>query len=174
MTIILNRSVLRPWQPSDVVSLVKHANNPNVARNLRDLFPNPYTAADAARWFEASKTLPPGSHFAIEVEGEAAGGIDIRFPDQSRQSAELGFWLGEQFWRRGIMSEIVPAFTRHVFQNFSVHEIHATVFSWNEASRRLLQKSGFRNTGLKARAGEKAGQKVDTYEFRLTRADGPR
>ena len=71
------------------------------------------------------------------------------------------------------MSEIVPAFTRHVFANFPVHEIYATVFSWNEASRRLLQKSGFRNTGLKARAAEKAGKKVDTYEFRLTRPGGP-
>ena len=168
-TLTLNHSILRQWRPSDAASLVKHANNPNVARNLRDIFPNPYTPADAVRWFEISKTLLPGSHFAIEVEGEAAGGIDVRFPDQSQQIAEIGFWLGEQFWRRGIMSEIVPVFTRHVFQTFPVHEIYATVFSWNEGSRRLLQKSGFRNTGLKARAGEKAGKKVDVYEFRLTR-----
>ena len=171
MTITLKNSILRPWRPSDAASLVKHANNPNVARNLRDLFPSPYTPDDAARWFEILKSLPPCSHFAIEVQGEAAGCIDVRFPDQSQQAAELGFWLGEQFWRRGIMSEIVPAFTRHVFQTFPVHEIYASVYSWNQASRRLLQKSGFRNTGLKARAGEKGGKKVDIYEFRLPRPD---
>ena len=170
LRIALSKCVLRPWNDSDAVSLVKHANNPNVARNLRDLFPHPYTLEDACRWLVASKTLQAGTNFAIEVEGEAAGGIDIRVHDSSPQAAEIGFWLGELFWNRGILSEALPAFTRHVFLNFPVHELHACVFSWNEASRRVLQKAGYRNTGLKARCAEKAGRKVDIFDFRTSRS----
>jgi RimJ/RimL family protein N-acetyltransferase len=169
LQIQLTKSVLRPWHESDAVSLVKHANNSNVARNLRDLFPHPYTLEDAQRWFAAAKTLPPGSHFAIEVEGEAAGGIDIRFHECTPQGAEIGFWLGEAFWNRGVLSEALPVFTRHVFRNFPVQELYACVFSWNEASRRVLQKAGYRNTGLKAGCGEKGGRKVDVFDFRTRR-----
>jgi [ribosomal protein S5]-alanine N-acetyltransferase len=171
LVIPLSRCVLRPWREGDESSLVRHANNPNVARNLRDVFPQPYTFSDAERWIAAAKTLVPGTNFAIEVEGEAAGSIDIRLHESTPQAAEIGFWLGEQFWGRGIMSEAVPAFTRHVFQNFPVHELHACVFSWNEASRRVLQKAGFRNSGLKAGREEKGGRKVDCYDFRTVRSD---
>ena len=171
LTIPLQQCVLRPWRESDATALVKHANNPKVARNLRDLFPQPYTLEIAARWFATVKTLTPGTNFAIEVEGEAAGSIDIRFHECTPQGAEIGFWLGEEFWGRGIMSEAVTAFTGHVFRNFPVHELYACVFSWNAASRRVLQKSGYRNTGLKAGCGEKGGQKVDIFDFRLTRPE---
>lgn len=171
LEIALKTCVLRPWTESDAASLVKHANNPNVARNLRDIFPQPYTLEDAHRWFAAARTLPPGSNFAIQVEGEAAGGIDIRFHDSTPQGAEVGFWLGEQFWNRGILSEALPAFTRHVFRSFPVQELYACVFSWNEASRRVFQKSGYRNTGLKACGGEKGGRKVDVFDFRTVRQE---
>jgi [ribosomal protein S5]-alanine N-acetyltransferase len=171
LTIPLSRCLLRPWREGDEPSLVKHANNPNVARNLRDLFPHPYTFIDAERWLAGAKTLMPGTNFAIDVEGEAAGSIDIRFHDATPQAAEIGFWLGELFWGRGIMSEAVPAFTRHVFRNFPVHELYACVFSWNAASRRVLQKSGFSNSGLKTGREEKAGRKVDCYDFRTSRSD---
>ena len=170
-TFTLQTCELRPWRETDATSLVKHANNPNVARNLRDLFPQPYTLADAARWFAAAKMLVPGTSFAIVVEGEASGAIDIRFHDAAPQSAELGFWLGEQVWGRGIMSEVVPEFTRHIFRSFPLHELYACVFSWNAASRRVLQKAGYQNTGLKACCGEKGGRKVDIFDFRTSRAE---
>ena len=90
LTIPLSRCLLRPWREGDEPSLVKHANNPNVARNLRDLFPHPYTFIDAERWLAGAKTLMPGTNFAIDVEGEAAGSIDIRFHDATRPNRVFG------------------------------------------------------------------------------------
>ena len=92
--------LLRPWRPSDHDALLRHADNPRVARYLRDLFPHPYTSEAARAWLSRPlHAARPPTAFAIEVGGEAAGGIGlVPGTDVERFSAEVGFWLGEEFW----------------------------------------------------------------------------
>lgn len=101
MEIDLGHSLIREWRRGDEESLVRHANNPNVSRNMRDRFPHPYTRADADWWIGHASAQTPPTDFAIVVDGEAAGGIGfILQADVSRRSAEIGYWLGEAFWGR--------------------------------------------------------------------------
>ena len=169
MRLVLNRSVLRPWREDDLNSLVRHANNQNVAANLRDEFPHPYTRADAEIWLANCGRLPEGSALAIEVAGEAAGGIGLKFAAESAQAAEVGFWLGETFWGRGIMSEALPAVSAFVFEKFPIHELFAEVFSWNPASRRVFIKAGYEDLGLKPGGAVKKGARVEAWSFRFPR-----
>jgi RimJ/RimL family protein N-acetyltransferase len=164
-----NRSVLRPWFKDDLESLVRLANNPKVAANLRDIFPHPYTRADAESWLENCVRLQEGSALAIEVAGEAAGGIGLKFAAESAQAAEIGFWLGESFWGRGVMSEALPAYSALAFEKFPIHELFAEVFAWNAASRRVFIKSGYEELGLKPGGAVKKGVPVDAWSFRLRR-----
>src|SRR6476619_3102352 len=96
------RGVLRAWRAADASSLAKHTNNPNVARQLRDRFPHPYTIADARQFIQAVSGARPTMLFAMVVDGEAAGGIGF-YPgaDVERFSAEIGYWLAEPHWGRG-------------------------------------------------------------------------
>ena len=94
--------VLRPWREGDEPSLVRHANNYEVWRRLRDRFPHPYTHADAEQWIAFVQRQDPHTQFAIEVRGEATGGIGLEVgSDIERRTAEIGYWLGEAFWGRG-------------------------------------------------------------------------
>src|SRR6266478_225303 len=102
----LERFLLRPWRESDVPSLVRYANNRKVWRNLSDGFPHPYTARDAVEWLAKIRDDSPVRCFAIDMGGEAIGSIGV-FPraDVYRRSAEIGYFLGEPHWGRGIMTE---------------------------------------------------------------------
>jgi RimJ/RimL family protein N-acetyltransferase len=125
----LDRSLLRAWRPGDEASLALHANNRNVWVNLRDRFPHPYTLADAEEWIRQSRGIVPQTRFAIIVDGAAVGGIGLeRRGDVFRRSAEIGYWLGEPFWGRGIMTEAVRAVTGYAFKNFDLCRIDAGVF----------------------------------------------
>ena len=104
---------MRSWQPRDVASLVTHANNRNVAINLRDRFPFPYTHRDGREFIKMARRMKPESFFAIAVDGEAVGGIGfVPHQDVERVSSEVGYWLGEAFWGRGITTEALIAITR--------------------------------------------------------------
>src|SRR5712692_1513611 len=95
--------VLRPWTRADIDSLVRYANNRSVWINLRDIFPHPYTRAGAEKWIEhcESEASKP-ANFAIELSGEAIGGVGVRLLDDvHRLTAEIGYWLGEPFWGQG-------------------------------------------------------------------------
>lgn len=164
--IVLKKCALREWRESDLEPLVRNANNPNVARNLRDIFPSPYTRADAARWLAGVKNLPRSANLAIDVAGEASGGIGLRFEPNE---AEIGFWLGEPYWNRGIMTEALTAFTGHAFASFPIRRIYACVFSWNTASCRVFEKAGYKNHGLQENCAEKAGKKVSSFNLSIQR-----
>ncbi|MFC2101645.1 GNAT family N-acetyltransferase [Bacteroidota bacterium] len=136
---------LRPWKDSDADTLPKHANNKKVADQLRDLFPHPYTRKNAQEWIEMVRSMnDPVKYFAIEVEGEAAGSIAI-IPklDVYRLNAEIGYFLGEQFWGRGIITEALKALVKYGFETFDIIRIYAEPFADNLASRRALEKAGF-------------------------------
>src|ERR1700739_2253288 len=124
MELKLERCTIRNWRLNDAESLTKHANNRRVWLTLRDRFPHPYTIEDAKEFLSRSATGQSEKNFCIEIDGEAVGGIGVRLgEDVHRQTAEFGYWLGEEFWGRGIMSEAVPAFANYCFDKFSLQRI---------------------------------------------------
>lgn len=104
VTLTSNRVRLRPWRKEDLASLVRHANNFNIWINLRDGFPFPYTEQAGAAWLEMALAESKNLLLAIEVGGEAVGGIGAIFKeDVYRINAEIGYWLSEQFWGHGLL-----------------------------------------------------------------------
>jgi ribosomal-protein-alanine N-acetyltransferase len=143
LTFELDGCVLRPWREQDIDALIRHADNRNVWINLRDRFPHPYTHAEALRWLELARTLPTGMHLAIQVDGEAAGGIGLEpQADIERASAEVGFWLGEAFWGRGIMTQALTAFSDWAVNRPGLVRLYASVLEWNPASMRARAGEG--------------------------------
>jgi ribosomal-protein-alanine N-acetyltransferase len=162
----LTHSTIRPFRPSDAPSLAAHANNRNVWRNLRDLMPHPYALTDAEAFIESTLQDPRRSSFAIDVDGAAVGAIGLRLRDNiERIGAELGYWVGEPFWGRGILSEAVPAFTSWALAEFELTRIEAIVFEWNAASARVLEKAGYVREGVLRRSAIKDGQIIDRWVY---------
>src|SRR5687767_14887337 len=114
MEIELATGQVRSWRLQDHDSLVRHANNRNVWINLRDRFPHPYTAADAKNWLECVLDRVPETNFAIAVGAEAVGGIGFMLQqDVAFRSAEVGYWLGEDYWGRGLATDALKAITEY-------------------------------------------------------------
>lgn len=141
---------LRVWETEDAKSLAQAANNPNIAKNLRNAFPNPYTLEDAIWFINDSITNAERKqiNYAIVVDGQAVGGIGISVKDDVyEKSAELGYWLAEDFWRKGIMSRAVQTICKEAFETFDIVRIFAEPFAYNAGSRGVLEKAGFTYEG---------------------------
>ncbi|MGE0133103.1 MAG: GNAT family N-acetyltransferase [Blastocatellales bacterium] len=170
MEIKLKTCVIRPWRPGDEEALVVHANNYNIWRNVRDRFPHPYTPEDAREWIRLAGEEYPQTNFAIVVDDEAAGGIGLVLKDDIyRCTAEIGYWLSEAFWGRGIMTEAVRALTRWGFENFDLSRIYAGVLEWNPASMRVLEKAGYQFEGRLRKAIVKQNQVMDEFIYAIVR-----
>ena len=166
------RCVLRPWREGDEPSLVRHANNYEVWRSLRDRFPRPYTRADAEWWVAFARRQERQAQFAIEVDGEAAGGIGLALKsDIERRSAEIGYWLGEAFWGRGIVTAAARALTAYGFEAFDLARIFAVPFANNHASIRILEKCGYVREGTMRRSTIKEGVVLDQALYAVTDRD---
>lgn len=156
------RCLIRPWRPADAESLTRHANNIEVAKHLRDRFPHPYLPAHAASFIRAAMHAPPPTNFAIEVAGEAAGGIGfVRGSDIERYSAEIGYWLGGAYWGRGIATEAVILVTEYAFGEEHLLRLYAVPFADNRASIRVLEKAGYRLEGILRASSVKYGEPRD-------------
>lgn len=170
MPLTLSQCILRPWCASDRESLAAHANDRRVWRNLTDLFPHPYTLADADRWIASVADIRPPQHFAIEVAGQAVGGIGFTVQHGIFcKTAELDYWLGHAHWGKGIATEAVGAVMRHAFATHALARLEAGVFTWNPASMRVLEKSGFSREGTLRRSAFKDGQLTDRVMYAFTR-----
>jgi len=170
MEFSLTKSLLRPWHYGDEISLVKHANNKRVWENVRDHFPHPYTLSDAERWIFHASTNLRDTVFAIVVNGAAAGSIGlIAKEDVYRKSMELGYWLGEEFWGQGIITEAVGAITEYGFSKFNIVRIYADVFEWNPASARVLEKNGYAFEARLKKAIYKNGKIGDVLMYAKTK-----
>ena len=159
-------ALLRSWQESDAPSLARYADNPRIAACMRDVFPSPYTADDAYR-FIAMATGPSRNIFlAIVVQGEAVGGIGIHpLDDVHRGSAEIGYWLAEPFWGKGIVTDAVRALVPVAFEQPDIVRIQAGIFSRNPASMRVLEKSGFIREAVHKNAITKNGEVMDEVVY---------
>lgn len=170
MELDLGHFRLRAWRRGDEESLIRHANNPKIWRNVRDRFPHPYTRADADSWIEIASSQTPITNFAIEVDGAAGGGIGVMLQDDvSRKSAEIGYWLGEAYWGRGIVTAAVRAVTDYAFATFDLCRLYANVFEWNPASMRVLEKAGYEFEGRRRKSAIKEGQIIDEVVYAIIR-----
>jgi ribosomal-protein-alanine N-acetyltransferase len=162
--------VVRDWVTVDKAALLRMANNRNVWRNLTHRFPHPYTEADADSWLARRAQTVVSTNWAIEADGQAVGGIGAD-PGEGvyAKTARFGYWLGEAFWGRGIMTAAVRATTRHIFDHFDLVRLEAPVFEWNPPSMRVLEKCGFVREGVLRRSVEKDGQIIDAVIYALLR-----
>lgn len=140
---------IRKLTAEDAEAMAKLANNIKIAENLRDGFPHPYTLSDARTFIEKFKDQDQTFIFAIEYNGEYAGNIGlVPETDVYRKSAELGYFIGEPFWNKGITTEAIKHICEFAFQNLDIIRIHCGVYEYNKASQRVLEKSGFEKEGV--------------------------
>ena len=166
MNIVLRQCMLREWRWQDKISLIENANNINVARMVRNRFPYPYDAEAADDWLSQVTTDKVQTDFAIIVDNKAVGAIAFESEgDIFYRSAEIGYWLGEDYWGRGIMTEAVQAVTSYAFQNFDLCRLWAGVFSNNPSSARILEKNGYEFEGRLKKNITKFGQTLDQLIF---------
>ena len=146
---------LREWKLTDIVSLVKHINNEKIWNNVRDGLPYPYTMLDADKYIRMVQAQPYVQNFAIEVAGEAVGGVGIvPLTDVERFSAEVGYWLGE-----------------YVFRKTEIIRLFASVYEYNPASMKVLEKVGFTRQAILRDAAIKNGRVIDMYYYDLIKRE---
>lgn len=142
---------LRKWNLSDALDVARYANNEKIACNLRDGFPYPYTEENAISYIESCMVGNDAEKLcrAIAVDGEAVGSIGVFLgSDVYRKSAELGYWLAEKYWGKGIMTQAVKLICAEAFEKLDVARIYAEPFGHNLGSRRVLEKAGFTYEGI--------------------------
>jgi ribosomal-protein-alanine N-acetyltransferase len=164
MTIRLEgvRCAVRSWRAGDAEALVRHANNPLIARQLRDRFPHPYGRRHAAEFLRHATGEGAQTSLAIEVAGEPVGGVGfVPGTDVERFSAEIGYWLAESLWGRGITTEAVGLVTGYTFKALNMLRLFAVPFAENMASRRVLEKAGYECEGILRASSVKFGEPRD-------------
>ena len=172
MKLTLRSCEVRSWQASDVSSLVTHANNRNISINLRDRFPYPYTRRDGRAFIRLARQMRPECLFAIDVDGAAVGGIGfVPQHDVDRVSTEVGYWLGESFWGRGITTEALIAITRYAIATHGFTRAFALPFAHNAASCRVLEKAGYVLEARLRKSAIKDGQILDQMQYAFIAPD---
>ena len=157
---------LRDWQLQDASSIAKYADNRKIWRNLRDGFPHPYRIQDAEIFIERVNQASPRTVFAIATEAEAIGSIGLMLgEDVHRFTAEMGYWLAEPFWGKGIMTQAVRSLTKWAFGELKLHRISAEPYAPNRASHRVLEKAGFIREGILRSNAFKDGKILDQYLY---------
>lgn len=167
--------ILREWRRSDADDVARYADNEKIARNLRDVFPHPYTLADARGFVDSCLAGDPEASMfrAIEIEGHAAGSIALlRGGDVYQKTAELGYWLAEEYWGKDIMTRAVKRICGEGFRTWDIERIYAEPFAHNAGSRRVLEKAGFSLEGVMRRGVYKRGQVRDFCMYALLREEG--
>lgn len=162
LQLVMPTCVVRSWLLSDAAAIARHADNPKIGRNLRDGFPSPYTVDDARSFIERAMELQPLCRFAIVVEGEAAGSIGFTLrANVERVGAEIGYFLGEAHWGKGITTDAVRAVTAYAIRAHGLTRVYAVPYAGNAASFRVLEKAGYAREGRMRRSAIKDGDVVD-------------
>ncbi|MCO6496228.1 MAG: GNAT family N-acetyltransferase [Chitinophagaceae bacterium] len=161
---------IRPWNISDLNSLVKYANNWSIAKNMTNMFPHPYSEKDGKSFIEMATRDNPIHIFAIDVQSEAVGGIGIHpQSDIFIKNAELGYWLGEPFWGQKIISRAVSQMIDFGFSTYEIDRIFARPFGTNTASQRILEKNNFKLEGRYEKVIFKNGEYIDELVYAIRR-----
>jgi RimJ/RimL family protein N-acetyltransferase len=170
MLLELGEMKVRSWRKDDLKALLLHANNAKIAANLRDQFPHPYTRRDGIDFLDYARMQEPECSFAIEYGGEAVGGVGFLMGrDIARLSAEMGYWLGEELWGKGIATRVVVAVSEWAFGEYKLNRVFAMAFAHNVASIRVLENAGFEREGLLRRSAIKNGVVLDQILYAKVR-----
>lgn len=165
---------LRKWQNEDAENIAVAANNPSIAKNLRNTFPSPYTIDDA-RWYVNDCIDKEGQNQitrAVVVDGKAVGSVGIFVKDDVfEKTAELGYWLSEKYWRRGITTRAVKLICKEAFAKFDIVRIYAEPFENNIGSRAVLEKSGFLCEGIMRNCIYKNGKILSCCIYSILREE---
>lgn len=146
--------------------MARYANNRKIWMNLRDAFPHPYTVQDARDYLRSLRNRTPETTFAIAVNGAAAGSVGfVLRHDVERVSAEIGYWLAEPFWGRGIATEALGAMTDHAIATHKLTRVYALPFAWNAASCRVLEKAGYVLEARLRNSAIKDGRLTDQLQY---------
>jgi RimJ/RimL family protein N-acetyltransferase len=131
-------------------------------------FPHPYTDKDAEVWYGMLEGMPEPTHWAIAVDGQAVGGIGCIVGKEERaRCGQFGYWLGEAYWGRGIMTAAAQRVAPYVLERFKLVRLESPVFAWNPASMRVLEKCGFVREGVRRASVLKDGQIIDDVLYAL-------
>lgn len=161
---------IRPFRKSDTARLAKYANNWNISRYLSDQFPYPYSEEDAKTFIERVSKYDPLRSMAITVNDEVVGGIGIHPQDDiHRKNAELGYWVAEPFWGKGIMSKAIGYMLSYGFENFEIERIFARTFADNAASQKVLTRNGLKQEAHLVKTLFKADELHDELIFGIRR-----
>lgn len=155
---------LRPWHEKDATSIAQMLNNKNILANLRDGIPFPYTVKDATE-FLLKTAIPKSCHyFCIEVNKHVAGSISVLPKDDVyRKTAEVGYYVAETYWKRGIGTKAVGLLTEYAWKNLDVIKLYAEVFEFNKSSMRVLEKNNYQLECIRKKHVIKNGQFWDDY-----------
>jgi Acetyltransferases, including N-acetylases of ribosomal proteins len=168
MTLSIDNLLLRPITLSDKESLAQIANNKKIWLNVRDVFPHPYSVQDAENFINMIADIEPVTRFGIFLDGQMAGMIGLH-PQQDvyRKNAEIGYWLGEPFWGQGIATKSLKLVLKYGFDQLKINRIFASVFEYNTASMRVLEKCGFQKEGISRKAIYKNEQFWDDHRYAI-------
>jgi len=157
---------LRSLENSDKGNMVKYANNKAIWENLMDGFPHPYTKKDADKWISYCLEKSKNVHLAIIYKEEYVGAIGAEFKeDIYRYSAELGYWIGEPFWGKGILTRVIKSMVPFLFKTYKINRIFGNTFPKNIGSNKVLLKNGFKKEGVLRKAAFKDGFFIDLEVF---------
>jgi RimJ/RimL family protein N-acetyltransferase len=163
---------IRKWRKGDEEELAFQADNKKIFDNVRDLFPHPYTINEAKKWIRHNQDIDPPENMAIVVDGKIAGSIGLkRMDDIYRKNFEVGYFLGEEYWGKGITTEALRQFVNYVFNTFDCTRIFAPVFEHNIASQKVLEKTGFRKEAYHIKSIYKNGQYFNEFVYALLKED---
>jgi len=157
---------IRPLTQLDKPVLANLANNRKIWNNLRDYIPFPYKISDAEAFINTTEQENPRSTFAIEYDGKFAGVIGlVNQKDVYRRSAEIGYWIGEPYWGKGIATKALALVTEYGFKKLDLIRIYSGVFEFNKASMRVLEKNGYELEGIFKNAVVKNGNVCNEHRY---------
>ncbi|HNY08100.1 MAG TPA: GNAT family protein [Bacteroidales bacterium] len=166
MNLISGNVKLRSFTENDAQRMAELANNEKISQNLRDGFPHPYTLNDARTFIKNCMNQNPITTFAIEYNGEHVGNVGL-MPGQDvyRKSAEIGYFIGEPYWNKGIATIAINLITEYGFKDLGLVRIHAGVFEYNNASMHVLEKCGYERDAIFKKAIVKKNSIWDEYRY---------
>lgn len=165
---------IRKWNLSDAGDLAAALSNKKIQDNLRDGLPYPYTVKDGEEFISAMLSADENEtfSFAVTADDRVIGSIGVfRQGNIHRQTAELGYYIAEEYWGKGIMTEAVKQICKYVFEKSDIIRIYAEPFAYNTASCRVLEKAGFQQEGTLRDNAVKNGKVVDMKMYALLKSE---
>jgi len=166
MELIEGNIRIRSLRYADRERLARLANNKKIWLNVRDMFPHPYTLKDAEKFIDSVKQQDLQTIFAIEYDYKFVGAIGLVLQqDVYRKSAEIGYWIGEPYWNKGIATVALQLVSEYGFNALNLEKLFAGVFEGNEGSKKVLEKCGFQLEGVARKAVFKNKKLIDEFRY---------